>query len=184
MTDTPITSPLPLIGFAAYSGTGKTTLLTRLLPVLAARGIRAAVIKHAHHRFEVDHAGKDSYELRKAGAAQMLIGSRHRWALMTETPYQEEPDLNYLIAQLDPALADLIIVEGLKREAFPKIELHRPSTGQPLMFPDNRNIVAVATDEALARETRLPLLDINDVNAIADFVIQFCQLQHKPSLAL
>lgn len=184
MTQQAIISPLPLIGFAAYSGTGKTTLLTQLLPVLAERGIRAAVIKHAHHRFEVDHAGKDSYELRKAGAAQMLIGSRHRWALMTETPEQDEPDLNYLIAQLDPALADLIIVEGLKREAFPKIELHRPSTGQPLMFPHNAHIVAVATDAELAEQTTLPLLDINNVHGIADFVIQFCQLEHQPSLAL
>ena len=179
-----ITSPLPLIGITAYSGTGKTTLLTQLLPILAQRGIRAAVIKHAHHRFEVDHEGKDSYQLRKAGAAQMLIGSRDRWALMTETPNQPEPDLNYLIAQLDPSLADLIIVEGLKREAFPKIELHRPSTGQPLMFPDNDYIVAVATDAPLSQATELPLLDINNPQAVADFVIHYCHLQHKLSLAL
>lgn len=183
MSHATITSPLPLLGFAAYSGTGKTTLLTQLLPILAARGIRTAVIKHAHHRFEVDHEGKDSYELRKAGAAQMLIGSRHRWALMTETSEQQEPDLNYLIQQLDPKLADLIIVEGLKREAFPKIELHRPSTGQPLMFPDNPYIIAVATDAPLAQATELPLLDINNPAAVANFVIEFCHLQNKLRLA-
>jgi len=179
MSHAPIRSPLPLIGFVAYSGTGKTTLLTQVLPILAARGIRAAVIKHAHHRFEVDHAGKDSYQLRQAGAAQMLIGSRHRWALMTETPDQDETDLNYLIRQLDPDLADLIIVEGLKREAFPKIELHRPATGQPLIFPHNPHIVAVATDAPLAQPTALPVLDINDPTAVAEFVVHYCHLQSK-----
>jgi molybdopterin-guanine dinucleotide biosynthesis protein B len=176
-TDTEIHSPLPLIGIAAFSGTGKTTLLKQVIPLLNQRGIRVGMIKHAHHRFDVDTPGKDSYELRQAGAGQVLIGSSHRWALMTETPEpQDDPDLNYLIDQLDPNRLDLIMVEGFKHLPFPKIELHRPSTRQPLLFPDDPHIIAVAHDATLPVATQLPLLDINDPQAFADFIIHYCQL--------
>jgi molybdopterin-guanine dinucleotide biosynthesis protein MobB len=172
-----IQSPLPLIGIAAFSGTGKTTLLKQVIPLLKQRGIRVAMIKHAHHRFDVDTPGKDSYELRKAGADQVLIGSGSRWALMTETPEQQgDPDLNYLIDQLDHSRHDLIMVEGFKQLPFPKIELHRPSTGQRLLFPEDPHIVAIAHDETLPVATQLPLLDINDPQALADFIIHYCQL--------
>lgn len=172
-----IESPLPLIGFAAFSGTGKTTLLKQLIPLLNQRGIRIGMIKHAHHRFDVDTPGKDSYELRKAGAGQVLIGSRHRWALMTETPEeQDDPDLNYLIQQLDHSRHELILVEGFKMLPFPKIELHRPSTNSPLLFPNDPNIIAIAHDGELAQPTRLPTLDINNPASLADFIVDFCQL--------
>lgn len=173
-----IQSPLPLIGIAAFSGTGKTTLLKQVIPLLNQRGIRVGMIKHAHHRFDVDTPGKDSYELRQAGAGQMLIGSSQRWALMTETPEpQDDPDLNYLIDQLDPSRLDLIMVEGFKHLPFPKIELHRPSTQQRLLFPDDPHIVAVAHDDELPVATQLPLLDINDPQAVADFIVSYCQLE-------
>ena len=180
-TDTGIKSPLPLIGFAAFSGTGKTTLLKQLIPLLTERGIRIAMIKHAHHRFDVDTPGKDSYELRKAGAGQVLLGSRNRWALMTETPeLQDDPDLNYLIEQLDASRHELIMIEGFKMLPFPKIELHRPSTGNPLLFPNDPNIVAIAHDAELPVATQLPKLDINDPQAIAEFVIDYCGLTTQP----
>lgn len=172
----PISSPLPLIGIAAFSGTGKTTLLKQVLPLLQQRGVRVGVIKHAHHRFDIDTPGKDSYELRHAGAGQMLIGSRNRWALMTETPEeQQDPDLNYLIRQLDPSRLDLILVEGFKHLPFPKIELHRPSTGNQLLFPNDPHIVAIAHDETLPVATQLPQLDINSPIAVADFIVSYCQ---------
>ena len=109
---------IPILGFAAWSGTGKTTLLRRLLPILAGRGIRVGMIKHAHHDFDVDTPGKDSYELRKAGAAQMLISSRRRWALMVERPVDREPPLDEVLLELDQELLDLILVEGFKHERF------------------------------------------------------------------
>ncbi len=164
----------PMLGFAAFSGTGKTTLLTQLIPLLTARGIRIGMIKHAHHNFDVDTPGKDSYELRKAGAGQMLIASKRRWALMVETPeLSGDPDLNELIQQLDQNRLDLILVEGFKHIAFPKLELHRPSLGKTLLFPNDPNIIAVATDQATAIDTDLPILDLNDPVMIADFILQF-----------
>ncbi|WP_207061399.1 molybdopterin-guanine dinucleotide biosynthesis protein MobB [Motiliproteus sp. SC1-56] len=180
-----ITSPLPLIGFAAFSGTGKTTLLKKLIPLLRARGIRVGVIKHAHHRFDVDSPGKDSYALREAGATQMLLGSCNRWALMTETPeLQADPDLNYLISRLDTDTLDMILVEGFKHLPFPKIELQRPALNKPLLFPDDPHVVAVATDAALPKSTPLPLLDINDAHAIAAYIIDYCKLDQPLQEAL
>ena len=171
-----IPSPLPLLGIAAFSGTGKTTLLKQVIPLLKQRGIRVAMIKHAHHRFDVDTPGKDRYELRQAGADQVLIGSGKRWALMTETPEQQgDPDLSYLIDQLDHGRHDLIMVEGFKQLPFPKIELHRPSTGHRLLFPDDPHIIAIAHDETLPVATQLPQLDINDPSALVDFIIHYCQ---------
>ncbi|MCY4470562.1 MAG: molybdopterin-guanine dinucleotide biosynthesis protein MobB [Thiotrichales bacterium] len=162
---------IPILGFAAWSGTGKTTLLRRLLPILARRGIRVGMIKHAHHDFDVDTPGKDSYELRKAGAAQMLISSRRRWALMVERPVDREPPLDEVLLELDQELLDLILVEGFKHERFPKIELHRPSFGRPLLHPRDDTIVAIATDAPLETPVSLPMLDLNSTDAIASYVI-------------
>ncbi|WJW74760.1 molybdopterin-guanine dinucleotide biosynthesis protein MobB [Thiohalobacter sp. IOR34] len=161
----------PVLGFAAFSGTGKTTLLTRLLPQLCERGLRIGMIKHSHHDFDIDIPGKDSYRLRKAGASQMLVASSRRWALITETPGREEASLAEMIGRLDRSTLDLILVEGFRHERFPKIELHRAATGRPLLHPDDDSIIAVASDVALA--TALPQLDLDDVAAIADFVDRF-----------
>ncbi len=163
---------VPILGFAALSGTGKTTLLRELLPALKHQGLRVAVVKHAHHSFDVDQPGKDSYELRKAGAAKMLVASRMRWALMAETNLPERPRLDDLLAQLHQDDLDLILVEGFKAEQFPKIELHRPSLGHPLLFPEDDAIIAIASDAPLGIETRLPILDINRLEALAGFILQ------------
>ena len=166
--------PLPLIGFAAYSGTGKTTLLLRLIPLLEARGLRLGVIKHAHHGFEPDQPGKDSYRLRKAGAQQMVVTSRERTAWIGEHPGErDEPTLGEALAALRPASLDLVLVEGFKHEHYPKIELHRAATGKPLIFPEDASVIAVASDGSLdtARLRGLPHLSIDDPPAIADFVL-------------
>ncbi|MCP3671200.1 MAG: molybdopterin-guanine dinucleotide biosynthesis protein B [Gammaproteobacteria bacterium] len=163
-------SKIPVLGFAAYSGTGKTTLLKQLLPLLCSGGLRVGMIKHAHHDFDIDTPGKDSYELRKAGASEMLIASGRRWALMVETDGEGDPQLQEMLNRLDQSSLDLVLVEGYKHEAFPKLELHRPSVGKPLIFPDDPDIIAIATDGALSEPTNLPLLDINDIQAIAEFV--------------
>lgn len=161
---------LPIVGFAAYSGTGKTTLLRKLLPILKARGVRVGMVKHAHHTFEMDQPGKDSYELRKAGAAQTLIASRSRWALMVERPKEKEPQLDEVLLELDQAALDLILVEGFKEEPFPKIELRRRGLKGKPFFPEDDNIVAVATDDPSDLQTRLPILDLNSPESIADFI--------------
>ena len=165
----------PVLGFAAWSGTGKTTLLVQLLPRLRRLGLRVGVVKHAHHTFDVDQPGKDSYELRKAGASPMLVASGRRWVLMTEREEGGDPVLQEMLDQLDQSRLDVILVEGFKHEACPKIELHRPSLGKPLLFPGDPNVIAVAIDAPLARPTDLPMLDLNDVEAIADFVVDFCR---------
>jgi molybdopterin-guanine dinucleotide biosynthesis protein MobB len=165
-----MTSP-PLLGFAAYSGVGKTTLLTRLIPLLTEQGIRIGMIKHAHHAFDIDTPGKDSYELRKAGAAQVLIASSARWALMTETPKQSEASLDQILSHLDRDRLDLILVEGFRHEAFNKIELHRPSLKQPLLCLQDRHIIALATDQQLDISIPIPRLDLNDPAQIGGFIL-------------
>ncbi|UJF18157.1 bifunctional molybdopterin-guanine dinucleotide biosynthesis adaptor protein MobB/molybdopterin molybdotransferase MoeA [Vibrio sp. SS-MA-C1-2] len=169
-------SQTPIVGFAAYSGTGKTTLLEQLIPVLRNKNLKLAVIKHAHHDFDIDQDGKDSYRLRKAGADQMLISSRYRNALISETP-DTEADLNSLLGQLDHQDLDLVLIEGFKKLNFPKIELHRDVIGKPWIYPDDKNIIAIATELATqttldtsSNSKKLPLIDINDVDAIADFI--------------
>ncbi|WP_434361425.1 bifunctional molybdopterin-guanine dinucleotide biosynthesis adaptor protein MobB/molybdopterin molybdotransferase MoeA [Parasalinivibrio latis] len=163
---------LPILGFAAFSGTGKTTLLEALLPKLVETGIRVAMVKHAHHEFDVDKPGKDSYRLRKAGASQMLISSRFRHALMTETP-DFEPSLNQILSRLDQSAADLVLVEGFKRENFPKIELHREAVGKPWLYPEDSNIIAIASDST--PDSQLPLLNINDIDSITAFIQRWMQ---------
>jgi molybdopterin-guanine dinucleotide biosynthesis protein MobB len=162
-----------LLGFSAWSGTGKTTLLKKLIPALRNQGVRLAVIKHAHHQFDVDHPGKDSYELRKSGANQMLIASANRWALMVDKPEPQEPVLADLVSKLDLANLDLILVEGFKREAIPKIELHRPSLGRPLIFSEDKNVIAIATDEPSSIESELHVMHLADVDSILKFVMNY-----------
>ena len=162
---------VPILGFAAWSGTGKTTLLVNLLPLLAQTGIHTAVIKHAHYRFDIDHPGKDSYVLRHAGADQICVISRSRFALVVERPAFKEPTLVEALQKLDHRIADLILVEGFKDEAFPKIELSRPALRYPLLFPNDPSIIAIAADAPLAMPTTLPLLPLNQLAVIKDFIL-------------
>lgn len=177
-----IISNVPLLGFCAYgSGIGKTTLLTSLIPVLIRHGLRVSVIKHAHHSFDIDHPGKDSYRLREAGAVQMLLGSRHRWALMTELSRMreqqpEEPGLAELLPHIDASLVDLILVEGFKREPIPKIEVYRPNVNKPMLSGEDSHVIAVASDAAV--DTSLPVLNLNDPEEIAVFILQWLKSRH------
>ena len=188
MNDSKQRPNLPLLGFAAYSGTGKTTLLEALLPMLTESGLRIGVLKHAHHDFDVDKPGKDSYRLRKAGAGQMLISSRKRHVLMTETP-EAEADFDYLLTRFDKEKLDLILVEGCKNIAFPKIELHREEVGKPWLYSNDSNIIAIAAD--IQVESKLPQMSINDLESIRDFIINYAKdfnpasvsCQSKPSKA-
>ncbi|ELB2272341.1 bifunctional molybdopterin-guanine dinucleotide biosynthesis adaptor protein MobB/molybdopterin molybdotransferase MoeA [Vibrio parahaemolyticus] len=169
---------IPILGFAAYSGTGKTTLLEALLPKLTEAGLRIGMLKHAHHNFDVDKPGKDSYRLRKAGASQMLIASRNRYALMTETP-EAEAEFEYLLTRFDEDKLDVVLVEGCKNIAFPKIELHREEVGKPWLYPHDENIIAIASDSA-ELDSELPQMNINDLDAIAQFVLQYVQDAKAP----
>ncbi|HHY0421807.1 TPA: bifunctional molybdopterin-guanine dinucleotide biosynthesis adaptor protein MobB/molybdopterin molybdotransferase MoeA [Vibrio parahaemolyticus] len=169
---------IPILGFAAYSGTGKTTLLEALLPKLTEAGLRIGMLKHAHHNFDVDKPGKDSYRLRKAGASQMLIASRNRFALMTETP-EAEAEFEYLLTRFDEDKLDVVLVEGCKNIAFPKIELHREDVGKPWLYPHDENIIAIASDTA-ELDSELPQMNINDLDAIAQFVLQYVQEAKAP----
>ncbi|WP_298441138.1 bifunctional molybdopterin-guanine dinucleotide biosynthesis adaptor protein MobB/molybdopterin molybdotransferase MoeA [uncultured Ferrimonas sp.] len=166
---------VPVLGICAYSGTGKTTLLLKLLPLLAERGVKVAVLKHAHHNFEVDKPGKDSFEIRKSGADQVLIASSQRRALMMERPVDGDPCLKELLAMVDQDRVDLILVEGFKRLPLPKLELHRAAVGKPFVFDQDSLIKAIAcdADTVLPSDCALPRLDINDVAAIGDHIQQF-----------
>lgn len=163
---------IPVCGFVAFSGTGKTTLLEKVIPLLKAKGIRIGLIKHAHHDFDIDYEGKDSYRLRKAGAKQTLVASAKRWALINEEEAEkQDPDLNELIGQLSQDELDIILVEGFKYVAFPRIELHRSSLKKPLLFPDDNSIIAIACDGQLEQTPGIPELDINKPEEIVDFVM-------------
>ena len=167
--------PIPLIGIAAFSGTGKTTLLLKLLPLLKAAGLRVAVVKHAHHSFDLDYPGKDSYRLRAAGADEMVVAARCRMAWIRECQEaRDEPSLSEALAVLDPARLDLVLVEGFKAEPIPKIELHRPALGRPLLFPRDPNVIAIATDAPVLAEDpgELPCLSLNRPTEIAAFIQQ------------
>ena len=182
-----VMNEVPLLGFCAYgSGIGKTTLLTSLIPVLTAHGLRISVIKHAHHSFDIDHPGKDSFRLRESGAVQMLLGSRHRWALMTELSRinngrEQEPALADLLPHIDSTLADLIVVEGFKHEAIPKIEIYRPNLNKPLLANNDGNVIAIASDGAV--DTKLPVLDLNNPQQIAQFILQWLKVR-RPDIKL
>lgn len=176
---------IPVIGFAAYSGTGKTTLITRIIRILSGRNLRVGTVKHAHHNFDIDYPGKDSYRLREAGASQVLIGSSQRWALMVERPDKGNRPLEFHLRKLDLDDLDLVLVEGFKVGRLPKIEVHRPSLGNPSLHEQDEHIIAVASDAPDRLDTRLPVFDLNDPEAIADFIIarfldNVVRLDHNP----
>ena len=159
---------MKVIGLVGWSGAGKTTLLTRLIPHFNAQGLRVSVIKHAHHQFEVDVPGKDSWRHREAGAAEVLVSSANRWALMHELRGAPEPRLPELLDKLSSV--DLVVVEGFKREPHRKIEVHRSTNGKPLLFPDDPGIVGIATDTSI--ETRLPTVHLDDIEAAAALLLR------------
>lgn len=159
-----------ILGIAGWSGSGKTTLLAKLIPALTARGLRVSTVKHAHHDFDVDQPGKDSWRHREAGATEVMVSSSRRWALMHEHRGEDEPPLHVLLSKLEPV--DLVLVEGFKRGAHPKLEVWRDAVGKPPLYPDDPTIIAVASDTPIADLDR-PRLDIDDVEAIADFVQAF-----------
>lgn len=182
----------PVLGFAAASGTGKTTLLEKLIPLLKNTSLRIGLIKHSHHNFEIDKPGKDSYRLRKAGASPILLVSNHRQAIMTEFDTITEPLLEDQLKFFDDKELELILVEGFKAEAFPKIELYRSCLNNMLIFPNDPNIIAIASDEKInitADNTNLsihqinqlippPILDINNPNSIVNFILdQFLDIR-------
>jgi molybdopterin-guanine dinucleotide biosynthesis protein B len=154
-----------IIGLAGWSGSGKTTLITRVIPVLVGRGLRIGTIKHAHHNFDIDHPGKDSWLHREAGASEVAIVSSRRWALLHELRGEEEPPLAEILAKLSPV--DLVIVEGFKRHAHPKLEVFRAAIGKPLLHPDDDCIVAIAADAPLS-DAPLPVLMLDDIEGIAN----------------
>jgi molybdopterin-guanine dinucleotide biosynthesis protein B len=157
-----------IIGLAGWSGSGKTTLLTRVIPCLLARGKRVSTLKHAHHAFDVDRPGKDSFEHRSAGATEVLVVSANRWALMHELRGQPEPSLHDLLGKLSEV--DLVLIEGFKRQSFPKLEIYRIENGKPLLHPDDNWIVAVASDHPLPQAS-VPVVDLNDIEKIADLLL-------------
>ena len=167
---------MKVIGLAGWSGAGKTTLLRGLIPWFREQGLSVSVIKHAHHSFDVDVPGKDSWLHRQAGAAEVLVSSGLRWALMHELRGAEEPPLEELLARMGPV--DLVLVEGFKRAALPKLEIHRPANGKPLLAPGDATIVAVATDDPGLQIDR-PLLALDDAPAIADFIIRHLGLSAR-----
>ena len=157
--------PMRIIGLAGWSGAGKTTLMTRVIPVLVQRGLKVATVKHAHHEFDIDRPGKDSWLHREAGASEVAIVSSRRWALIHELRGEAEPPLAEILAKLSPV--DLVIVEGFKRHALPKLEIYRAAIGKPLLYPDDDCIVAIATDAPLP-QAQLPVLMLDDVESVAN----------------
>jgi molybdopterin-guanine dinucleotide biosynthesis protein B len=160
-----------VIGFAGWSGSGKTTLIVKLIPRLAARGLSVSTLKHAHHSLEIDKPGKDSYLHRQAGAREVLVASAKRWALMHELRDEDEPCLADLLPRLSEV--DLVVVEGFKREAHAKIEVHRKQIGKPFLFPEDGNIVAIVSDTpATFPDAQLPFASLQDIDAVCDLMIQ------------
>ena len=168
-----IDSSTPLLGFAAWSGTGKTTLLKQLIPLLKADGVRLAAVNHTHHEVEFDQPGKDSYELRHAGADQVLVASAHRSMLISENQtLAAEPNLQQLLPQLNHEHIDLILVEGFKHEPIPRIELHRSALGKPLLYPEDTQIIAIALSSEETIAPTIPRLDLNNPQQIANHIKQ------------
>jgi molybdopterin-guanine dinucleotide biosynthesis protein B len=157
-----------VIGLAGWSGSGKTTLITKVIPVLVGRGLKVATIKHAHHEFDIDRPGKDSWQHREAGASEVVVASSRRWALVHELRNEAEPPLAELLAKLSPA--DLVIIEGFKSHAHPKLEIYRAAVGKPLIYPQDDCIVAIASDQPLPR-AQLPVLMLDDIAGIANALL-------------
>jgi molybdopterin-guanine dinucleotide biosynthesis adapter protein len=162
---------IPILGFAAFSGTGKTTLLTQIIPLLKDHDLRIGLIKHSHHNFQIDQPGKDSFRLREAGASPVMLISTRRRAIITEISPTQEPRLDDQLQLFDQSELDLILVEGFKAEQFPKIELHRPSLNKPLLYPNDPDIMAIASDCTLETPDYLTQLDINQPEMIAAFIL-------------
>ena len=163
---------MKIFDVTGWKNSGKTGLMERLITEFTARGLSVSSIKHAHHSFDIDHPGRDSYRHRDAGARQVLLASRNRWALMHELRNEDEPSLGDLLKQLLPV--DLVLIEGYKRDRHPKIEAHRKETGQPLIAPEDETIVAVASDTSVTIDR--PVLDLNDTASIANFIAQHLKL--------
>jgi molybdopterin-guanine dinucleotide biosynthesis adapter protein len=157
-----------IFGLAGWSGSGKTTLMTALIPELVARGVTVSTVKHAHHAFDLDQPGKDSWRHREAGAREVMVASQTRWALQHELRGAPEPTLDELVARMSPV--DLVLVEGFKAHPHPKVEVWRPSLGKPARYPEDPYVVALAADEAVP-DLPLPLLPLGDAAAVADFIL-------------
>ncbi|MGC1464417.1 MAG: molybdopterin-guanine dinucleotide biosynthesis protein B [Pseudolabrys sp.] len=157
-----------IIGLAGWSGSGKTTLIKKVIPRLIARGISVSTLKHAHHGFDLDQPGKDSFFHRAAGATEVIISSARRWAVLHELREEPEWDMPALLAKMSPV--DLVLVEGFKRDKFPKLEIHRVANGKPLLQPEDPHIVAVACDTPLP-QAKVPVIDLNDVDAVVDLLL-------------
>ncbi|MCZ6860200.1 MAG: molybdopterin-guanine dinucleotide biosynthesis protein B [Alphaproteobacteria bacterium] len=164
---------MKIFGFAGWSGSGKTTMVCRLIPEMTGRGISVSTIKHAHHEFDVDQPGKDSYEHRSAGANEVLVTSANRWALMHELRGAPEPSIEDLLPHISPV--DLLLVEGFKAYPHEKLEIYRPAAGNPLLCLDDAHIVAVASDGPVP-EAQVPVIDLDDIAAIADFILSRTEL--------
>ena len=160
---------MKIFGFAGWSGSGKTTLIINLIPELVGRGLSVSTMKHAHHNFDIDQPGKDSYEHRQAGASEVMISASNRWALMHEVRENNEPSIDELIVRMTPV--DLLLVEGFKWHSHPKMEVHRPVVGKPLLQINDPAIIAVASDEKL-NDLSVPIFNLNDIVGIADFIIE------------
>jgi molybdopterin-guanine dinucleotide biosynthesis protein MobB len=165
----PARGSMRIVGLAGWSGSGKTTLITKLIPCLIARGVKVSTLKHAHHGFDLDQPGKDSFFHRAAGATEVIISSAKRWAILHELREEPEWDLRALVNKMAPV--DLVLVEGFKRDAFPKLEIYRAENGKPLIHPDDPYIVAIASDVALP-QARLTVVDLNNIEAIADLLLK------------
>lgn len=164
---------MKVIGFAGWSGSGKTTLVEQVIGLLEARGLAVSLIKHAHHEFDIDYPGKDSWRHRHAGCREVLVTSANRWAVMHELRGRPELKLNDALAQLAPC--DVVLVEGFKHEPIPKIEIYRAAIGQPQLFPNDPYIVAVATDQPVA--TKLPQIDLNNPAEVTAFIVNILELR-------
>jgi molybdopterin-guanine dinucleotide biosynthesis protein B len=167
---------MKILGLGGWSGAGKTTLLSKLIPELIRRGVTVSTMKHAHHGFDVDQPGKDSYVHRQAGATEVLIASEKRWALMHETRQASEPSAAELARRLSPV--DLLLVEGFKREPHDKLEIYRAGNNKPLLSADDPTYVAILSDTAV-NDTNLPVIDLNDIAGIADFIVRHCGLKTR-----
>src|SRR6476661_8257016 len=161
--------PMRIIGLAGWSGSGKTTLLTKLIPSLIGRGVKVSTLKHAHHGFDLDQPGKDSFFHRAAGATEVIISSARRWAILHELREETEWDLGALVAKMSPV--DVVLVEGFKRDKFPKLEIHRAANAKPLIHPEDPQIVAIASD-VLLPQAKVPVIDLNDIEAVADLLLE------------
>lgn len=170
---------MKIFGLAGWSGSGKTTLITRVVPELTGRGLRVSTMKHAHHSFDMDKPGKDSYVHREAGATEVMVSSASRWALLHENRETPEPPMEELIRYMTPV--DLLLVEGFKSYPHEKIEVYRAANGKPLLATGDTSVVAVATDTPDAVAVAVPVLDLNDIGAIADFIVERCDLREERS---